>query len=324
MTDKQYIYSVARIRSKELSLLNKQDMEKLLSCKSYVDCVLSLMEKGWNSFSSEDITIDELLKNERTKTWELMEELVKDTSVFNTFLIENDFHNLKAAIKQVYLNKPLSNIYIYNATNDPMKIYVAIKEQNFIDLPEYMQKCAVEAYEVQMHTGDSQLVDIIVDKKALEAIYESGTSSGNEVFSKYAELRVAFANINIALRCNKTEKTKDYMQRAMASCKSLDINKLMDLALDSENAILEYLKSTVYSELVNQIKKSSSSLEKYCDNQMIDSIKPQKYNSFTISPLAAYVLAREIEMKNVRIILSGKKNSLKEESIRERLRELYV
>lgn len=324
MTDKQYTYSVARIRSKELSLLNKQDMEKLLSCKNYVDCVLSLMEKGWNSFGTEDITMDVLLKNERTKTWELMEELVKDTSVFNTFLIENDFHNLKAAIKQVYLNKPVSNIYIYNATIDPMKIYAAIKEQNFIDLPDHMQKCAIEAYEVLMHTGDSQLVDIIIDKRALEAIYESGISSGNEVFSKYAELRVAFADINIALRCNKTGKTKDYMLRAMASCKSLDINKLMDLALDSEDAILEYLKSTVYSEFVNQIKKSSSSLDKYCDNQIIDSIKPQKYNSFTISPLAAFVLAREIEMKNVRIILSGKKNSLKEESIRERLRELYV
>ena len=324
MTDKQYTYSVARIRSKELSLLNKQDMEKLLSCKNYVDCVLSLMEKGWNSFGTEDITMDVLLKNERTKTWELMEELVKDTSVFNTFLIENDFHNLKAAIKQVYLNKPVSNIYIYNATIDPMRIYAAIKEQNFIDLPDHMQKCAIEAYEVLMHTGDSQLVDIIIDKRALEAIYESGISSGNEVFSKYAELRVAFADINIALRCNKTGKTKDYMLRAMASCKSLDINKLMDLALDSEDAILEYLKSTVYSEFVNQIKKSSSSLDKYCDNQIIDSIKPQKYNSFTISPLAAFVLAREIEMKNVRIILSGKKNSLKEESIRERLRELYV
>ena len=324
MTDKQYIYSVARIRSKELSLLNKQDMEKLLSCKGYTECVLFLMEKGWNNCNTEDVTIDELLKNERLKTWELMEELVKDTSAFYTFLIENDFHNLKAAIKQVYLDKPANNIYIYNATIDPISIYSAVKDQNFMALPEYMQKCAIEAYEVQMHTGDSQLVDIIIDKKALEAIYESGTSSANEVFSKYAELRVAFANINIALRCNKTGKSKDYMQRAMAICKSLDVEKLIDLALDSKDAILEYLKSTMYSDIVNHIKKSTSSLEKYCDNQIIESIKSQKYNSFTISPLAAYILAREIEIKNVRIILSGKKNSLKEESIRERLRELYV
>ena len=35
-------------------------------------------------------------------------------------------------------------------------------------------------------------------------------------------------------------------------------------------------------------------------------------------------LARENEIKTVRIILSGKANGLSEESIRERIREMYV
>jgi V/A-type H+-transporting ATPase subunit C len=43
-----------------------------------------------------------------------------------------------------------------------------------------------------------------------------------------------------------------------------------------------------------------------------------------ISPLAAYILARENEIKSVRILLSGKINDLPEDSIRERLREMYV
>ena len=38
----------------------------------------------------------------------------------------------------------------------------------------------------------------------------------------------------------------------------------------------------------------------------------------------AYVLARENEIKTVRIILSGKQNGFSEESIRERVREMYV
>ena len=40
--------------------------------------------------------------------------------------------------------------------------------------------------------------------------------------------------------------------------------------------------------------------------------------------MAAYVLARENEIRMVRMILSGKRNSLPEDSIRERVREMYV
>jgi V/A-type H+-transporting ATPase subunit C len=43
-----------------------------------------------------------------------------------------------------------------------------------------------------------------------------------------------------------------------------------------------------------------------------------------VSPLAAYILARENEIKTVRILLSGKLNDLPENSIRERLRDMYV
>ena len=47
-------------------------------------------------------------------------------------------------------------------------------------------------------------------------------------------------------------------------------------------------------------------------------------NPFGIAPLAAYILARENEIKMVRIILSGKLNGFPDEFIRERLRDMYV
>ena len=53
-------------------------------------------------------------------------------------------------------------------------------------------------------------------------------------------------------------------------------------------------------------------------------MKPQKYNPFSVGPLVAYALARENEIKTVRIILSGKRTGMPEASIRERVREMYV
>ena len=72
------------------------------------------------------------------------------------------------------------------------------------------------------------------------------------------------------------------------------------------------------------MKESLSAFERWCDNLMIRRIRPQLHNAFGLGPLAAYILARENEIKSVRIVLSGKKNELPEESIRERVRETYV
>ena len=72
-------------------------------------------------------------------------------SVFDTFLYANDFHNLKAAIKQVYLNKEIPNIYITHGTIAVDLIIRAVKEHDFSILPEYMQLCAEEAYYVQFN-----------------------------------------------------------------------------------------------------------------------------------------------------------------------------
>ena len=322
MADTQYTYAVARIRSKELALLSKSDIDQLMNCKSEKECLRLLAEKGWGK--SGDENAEQLFSAEREKTWELIRELVEDMSEFNTFLYKNDFHNLKAAIKQVYTGTNLKNTYISHGTLKPELIYNSIKEHDFSVLPEYMRGCAEEAYQVQLHTGDSQLCDVIIDKAALELTYEKGRTSGNELLSDYTELLVASANINIAIRSYKTGKSRKFMERAMARCETLDIQSLISAALSGEEAIYEYLSITVYADAIQALKESPSAFERWCDNLIIKHIRPQKYNSFTSSPLAAYILARENEIKTVRILLSGKRNNIADEAIRERMREMNV
>jgi V/A-type H+/Na+-transporting ATPase subunit C len=322
MVENQYTYAVARIRSKELSLLDKPFFDQLLACKTHKDCLRLLVEKGWGTSGEE--SAEQILTIEEEKIWDTIKELVDDMSIFDTFLIGNDYHNLKAAIKEIYINEEVPNIYISRGTIDVALIYKAIKEHDFSLLPEKMRQCAQEAFEVQLHTGDGQLCNVIIDKASLEASYEKGKNSNSELFEKYVELKIAACDINIALRSSKTKKSMEFLKRALAKCDSLDIDKLAAATLEGKEAIFEYLENTVYSDAVNAIKESSTSFDKWCDNLIINHIKPQKYNSFTISPLAAYILARENEIKSVRVLLSGKHNNIPEDTIRERLRETYV
>ena len=71
-------------------------------------------------------------------------------------------------------------------------------------------------------------------------------------------------------------------------------------------------------------KNDFSVLEKLCADTLMDYNKTAKYESFGIAPIAAYWLAKEVEIDNLRIILLGKKVDLPPENIIERLREPYV
>ena len=199
-----------------------------------------------------------------------------------------------------------------------------VAEKDWQALPAHMREAAKEASETFLHTSDGQLCDIIVDRAALAAIYECGKNASDAIIRDYAETTVAVADIKIAVRSQKTGKHLDFMRRAMAPCDSLNIERLSQAALGGAGAICEYLEGTRYAGGAQALKESPSAFERWCDNQLIETIKPQKYNPFTAGPLVAYVLAKENEIKTVRIILTARLNGLEEEQIRERIREMYV
>ena len=74
----QYIYAVARVRSKELKLLTGQVFDALVSAASAQDAVKILADHGWGD---GDINrIDEMLQAEREKTWSFIAELVPEST----------------------------------------------------------------------------------------------------------------------------------------------------------------------------------------------------------------------------------------------------
>ena len=323
MSKTQYTYAVARIRALEVSLFSASTIEQLMACKDVESCLRFLQDKGWGG-NDVPMDADAILTREREKIWETIEEMHVDMDVFNVLFYTNWFHNLKAAVKEVCTGKSGANIF-YEGTPIPgEEMLRIIREKDYKALPENMQTAAEEAVETLLHSGDGQLCDIIIDRATMEAIKEAGRKSQDDIIRDYAESTVAVANIKIAVRAAKTAKSLEFMKRAMAPCDSLNIDGLARAALAGMDSIIEYLSGNGYAEGAEALKESPSVFERWCDNRIIQTIKPQKTNPFSVGPLVAYVIARENEIKTVRIILTGKQNEFPDEAIRERIREMYV
>ena len=324
----QYVYAVTRIHYAEQNLLDEQDIEQLVSAKNVEEAMRILNDKGWGTKNAIDDDPDALVAAETEKTWSLVSELAGNVVPFNVFRYANDFHNLKAAIKLAYTANEESDkehYFLPFGTIEQGKVIKAANEHDFTALPEPMASAGREAYEVLAHTGNGQLCDMVLDRAALCAIFDAGTKSGSEVLTRYAQLTVDSANIKAAVRCNRMKKSREFAEKAIAPTGTLDTSTLLSAAsAEHLDALYEYLAFTNYAGAVPELKKSLAAFERWCDNEMMELIKPQRYNYFSIEPLAAFILGRENEIRMVRLILSAKINHLSEDMLRERLRETYV
>ena len=319
----QYTYAVARIRALEVSLFSDSTIDQLIACQNYDQALQFLEEKGWGDAESSG-DAEKILTREEEKTWEVVKELSIGMEHFDVLSYPKLFHNLKAAVKEVCTGDKNRHIYYEDVRIPGEEMRKIVEDRDFGKLPDSMRIAGEEAYETLLHTGDGQLCDVIIDRAALDAIRAAGERSKEEIVRQYAESTVAVADIRIAVRACKTGKSSDFMKKAMAECDTLDKERLIHAAVSGMDQIMSYLAETKYGDGALALAESASAFERWCDNQLMETIRPQLYNSFSLGPLVAYVLARENEIKTVRIILTGKRSGLPEEFIRERAREMYV
>ncbi len=321
LRDTDYAYAVARIRCNELKLLTKSDLELLLSSQSVEECMKRLTDKGYGgkgvSYSSER----ELLKAESENAWELINEIAPDKAVFDSLKTANDYHNLKAITESYILGSDYKNMVVYPVTVEPETILEAIKSKDYGLLPEHMRECAESAYKVFVEARDAQLGEAIIDKACLTATVNAAKGCG-ELLEALAQHKIFTTDIKIAMRCAITKKPLSFVEASLSPCEKLDLKELSQAVIDSPEAVLSYIER-VSDEAADKLYEGMSAFEKWSDEKLRDLIAPAKYKSLGPDALAAYLCAKELEIRSVRIILSAKRNGISNEKVRARLRELY-
>lgn len=319
----EYTYAVARVRANEQTLLSAADIEQLITAGDYKVTMQKLSDAGWGEI--KDIyNYASYLENYFAKTWDFLVEIMSDIHELDLLLVKNDMQNLKAALKQIVSQHDAKDLYVQSTVYDTESILKAVEDRRWNDLPDFMQEPAKEAYEVLTETANGQLADAIIDKATLERIKFLGIKSGSPILAELAERMCATANIKTALRCANTGKSKDFVTRSLCNCDTISKDKLIETSLEGVDSVLKYLEESSYKEAGAKFKESTSAFEKWCDDILMECVKEARYTAFGIDPIIAYYVARDAEIKTVRIILSAKINNLPADVIRERVRALYV
>lgn len=322
MKDTDYAYAVARIRANERNLLSKNDIERLILAKDLSAALSVLKERGWSA-DGEKGEIENLLLNRQKAVWKLLCECVPDKNRLSVLCVQNDFFNIKAALKSMITGKDAFSFFAYPTTLDLETLVSAFKTHDFEQL-KGMKETAEDAYNTACRTENGQSADIILDKAALKIFLSRAKESGCELLISAAGYITACADIKIAYRSAKAKKSLSFIQNALSGVSDLDLSALSKAAAKGTEELLEFLKKTPYSKEGELLSSSFAAFEKGVDDSVTELMKRAKYVFFGFEPIAAYYYAQQAELKTVRAVLFAKQADVSEDIIRERVRTLYV
>lgn len=328
----KYIYAVSRIRAIEKNLLTNLSFDRMVDSRTPEEALKILLEAGYGHGTDvkSPLQYEELLKDEFNKVYQLLSELAPEPEIINIFLISNDYHNIKVFLKSEFSGQEVADIIVEPGSIPVDTLNVMIQDRNFGDMPAVMRNAVEESIETFGATKNPQIIDLIMDKAHFVHMKELAEKSGSKFLNDLVVIMIDICNLKIFLRVKNLKKTWDFLQKVLIAGGKIDSKTFVENLDTSLDNFLESLRYTQYGDLLEEsienIKstKSITKFEKLCDNFILSFVKNAKFMTFGVEPLIGYLIAKETEIRNARIIMVGKINNIPNEKIKERLREAYV
>lgn len=308
----KYAYSVGKIRALETRLINPSQMEKVWQQTGFNSAAGFFEEKYELTNFAED-NFEYQLNEHLGKTIKTLKDIAVECRLFGVFLLKYDFHNFKV------LSKNLSDSFIVPSGNfskeELTEMFKAFNFSKFNEISDVIPLRLSAIFKSDKKTAGSQS-DYYLEQLLFDVSVMTAKKYKNDFLVDFIKKQIDIKNLSTFYRSVKQKKEKDFLKRYLLANGYID-KEIFLTAFSNPTAI----KIPQYEKLLVAVKND---FEKDADDFITEYIGPAKHISFGITPLIGYLWAKEIELKNVRIILYGKINNFEKEEVFAQLRIPYV
>ena len=244
--------------------------------------------------------------------------------------LKYDYHNIKVMLKGRALDKDFSHMLIPVGTVDIEKLKIYMSTSDYRELSPKMSEAILEAEKVYHELKDPQKIDIVLDQYMYIDMLAMVEETKNNFLIDYVKKSIDFSNIKSVIRLKKQHKNAKFLKEVILNGGEIESNILLRAFEEPIENMAAKFSSTKYAEVVRsgleEYLKSGklSDLEKLSENYIMKTLKDAKYVTFGPEPIFAYIVAKETEIKIIRIIMVGKLNNVDTAVIRERVRDIYA
>lgn len=325
-----YAFATGRIRALEAKLLSQAHFQRLLDTADAAEAWRALAEAGYSKAAESRLEqYEEVLNNELRQLYALLASLSPVPERTAWLQRRYDFHHLKAYLKAKLLGEdPTESVLDGVGTIPPKLIEVSVNTGIWSALPEELSRAGERAMREYEHSKLAQALDTIVDGELFA--YWKGVSMGHPFWETLIAIWADLLNLRSLVRAKLMGRDRVFASRVLVAAGSLEVSQLLTLMEASLETWADELRHTPYTDVLSRgltywgERRSLALFEKLSDDFVMNFLKQAKLTLYGAEPLIAYALAKETELKNIRIVLVGKLNGVDKETIEERLREPYV
>lgn len=344
MNRENFIAASISTRIYEDDLLKARDLERLNDYGSLREVINGLNDSSYASFIAEldrDEDYEEILNKELVRVYEKISEVTPDKNISQYLLEKYNFHNLKLVVKEIIQEEDYSKIYSPMANIDTAYIkreLIKLGDDELI-LDEIGEKderniylaYAKEAIDSYKESENPAMIDISLDKSYYERLLDLAKKTGLDSLITYTKESIDLVNIKTILRIRGQKLDLEYLRKCLIEGGNLDKDDLLEMAsMDISGILVRTSSLAINSYLAKCLDRDKTDtenlldLEKAIDDHFMDFAKEAKSMTYGPEVLLGFLIAKEQEIKNLRIIFISKLNSLPKDFTRERLRETYV
>ncbi|MCL1941630.1 MAG: V-type ATPase subunit, partial [Synergistaceae bacterium] len=330
-----FLYLSSRLKALEAKNLSRDRYERMIGAKSPAEAYAVLAECEYGAGTAPDGNTERLFEEELKKYYDLISRYSPDKSMVDFFLYFYDCHNLKSLIKaelagtdegKRFSNDEGKRLFIGIGAIPYETALASVRDRNFSRYMQNVAATAPEAIAGYAASRDPMLIDIDIDR-AMYADLDLTVKASNlktDFLRRYFARRADLVNIITAVRIFRLGYEKSLLSRALVPGGSLGHEFFTSKFEGGEEELFASLSATQYSELADIESAALYRLEKAADDILNSVTEGVRFTPFGAEPIIAFMIAKETEVRNARVILSGKAASLDPGIIRERLRTVYV
>lgn len=332
LNDTIYAYAVGRIRALETRLLDRSRFDRMIDSSTVEEALKVLAESDYSNAIGElgDIhDFESMLTEELKNAFNTIMSISPKPELIAILVLRYDIHNLKVLFKARYLGIK-SDLLIPIGSMKFETLEYAVSEDDYRDLPELLRRAAEKISEDFLVNRDPQVIDLLLDQVLFEQLLTAARENGSPFLEGMFVRQIDLTNLKSLIRIKRMGLDREFLKKALLPQGSLPIDRLSSGLDEPLETLITSLAMSDYAELIGEgvrewlEKGTASRLEKLSDDYITAYLKQGKWMPFGFEPLVGYLWAKEIEIKNIRLVLVGKINRLPAEAIRERIRDVYI
>lgn len=330
-----YGYAVARVRAMERRFLDASVMQRMIDAEDAASVMKVLGETSYAAAvaaNAGETNFDGILEAELRDTYGEINLFVPDRALVSLMLLQYDSHNVKVLLKSLFNARGggkkrwdlLTTLGSYPAD----ELITNIETENYGLLPYGLNLLIPRCISLWEQNGDVLEVERLLDKRMYEVMLEAAASLDMPGAAEWVQTRVDGENLRTLVRLKRfgfeSARALPFLHEGGTIAPDL-LAPLISEPFDSWARALEF---SDYGKLLSRLEFSGDfsglilALEKALDEYYLERLAIFRYSQSAPENILLYLWAKEMEIKNVRMILVAKGGGGDGESLRRLLRNV--